>query len=63
MILTLLLIVGAACVAAIGSSVIMSWASNRSALANMVLGSLLAIAVLVAALIIALLMTRATFSG
>jgi hypothetical protein len=42
-----------ACVLAVLASIVMSWASNRSALWNMAFGGVLALAVLVGALIIA----------
>jgi hypothetical protein len=52
----LILIAGG--VLAVLASIVMSWASNRSSLWNMMLGGVLAVAVLAGALIIAYLFTR-----
>ena len=59
--LALLLIAGAACALGVGASVVMTWASGRSALANMVFAGLLLIAVLLGALAIALVMTQSVY--
>jgi hypothetical protein len=56
------IVFGAGAIAAV-ASIVMSRASDRSALFNMVLGGVLAFAVLAGALIIAWLMTRAVFPG
>jgi hypothetical protein len=61
MIGTLLLVAAAGCLFGLIASVIMSWASDRSALWNMVIGGVLALAVLVSALGIAVLLTRAAY--
>ena len=63
MLVTILVVIASAAVLGLLASVVMSWASNRSALFNMVLGAMLAVAVLAGALIIAYLMTRATYPG
>jgi hypothetical protein len=59
--LTILAIVAAAGFVAAAASVVFSWAGNRPAAWNMVLGGLLAVAVLGGAVIIAWLMTRAAW--
>ena len=59
--LTLALIVIAACAFGFLASLVMSWASNRSALWNMVFGGVLAFAVLAGALLIAYLLTRRAY--
>ena len=51
----------AVCICGVLASAIMSWASNRSALFNMVFGGILAVGVLAAALIIAFLLTQAAY--
>ena len=61
MLTTVLAIVLAACGLAVLASVVMSWATRRSALWSMLIGALLAVAVLVGAVIIAFLMTRAAY--
>jgi hypothetical protein len=48
-----------ACALAVGASVVMSRASDHSAMWNMILGGFLALAVLAGALLIAYFMTRA----
>jgi hypothetical protein len=55
---TLILIVAGAAAAAFAASVIMSGAANRSALWNLGLGAVLAVAVLIGALVIAYALTR-----
>lgn len=59
--LTLALIVVTACVFSLLASLVMSWASNRSALWNMVFGGVVAFALLAGALIIAYFLTRAAY--
>jgi uncharacterized membrane protein YeaQ/YmgE (transglycosylase-associated protein family) len=59
--LKLVAVLIAACVCGVIASAIMSWASNRSALFNMVFGGVLAVGVLAAALIIAFLLTQAAY--
>jgi ABC-type Mn2+/Zn2+ transport system permease subunit len=54
-------VIAGACVFGVLASVVMGWASNRSALWNMVFGGVLALAVLAGAVIIAFLLTRAAF--
>jgi hypothetical protein len=61
--LTFLLVIAGACALAVGASIVMTRASNRSALWNMALGGALALAVLAAALLIAYFMTRAVYPG
>jgi hypothetical protein len=61
MIGTLLLVAAAGCLFGLIASAVMSWASNRSAVWNMVFGGVLALAVLAGALIIAILLTRAAY--
>jgi hypothetical protein len=61
MLLTIALVMVAAGILAMLASVVMSWASNRSALWNMVLGTVLAVAVLGGALMIAFLLTDAAY--
>jgi hypothetical protein len=56
--MVLIAVAGCALLASIG----MAWASNRSALWNMVLGGVLAFVVLAAAILIAWLMTSATYN-
>jgi hypothetical protein len=60
MLVALIIIVTAGAVAALASAA-MSWASNRSAVWNMVFGGALAFVVLACAPVIALLMTRAAY--
>ena len=59
--ITTLLILGAAGGIAIVASIVMTWASRRSAIWSMLLGGVLAVVALIGALIIALLLTRAAF--
>ena len=59
--LTLALIVIAACAFGFLTSLVMSWASNRSALWNMVFGGVLAFAVLAGALLVAYFLTRRAY--
>jgi hypothetical protein len=61
MLLEILIVLASACVFGVIASMIMVWASNRSPLWNMLLGGVLARAVLGGALIIAFLLTRAAF--
>jgi hypothetical protein len=61
MLVTILLVMVAVGVLAALASVVMAWASNRSALWNMALGGVLALAVLAGALVIAFLLTRAAY--
>jgi hypothetical protein len=61
MLITVLVIVAAACGLAMMASVVMTWASHRSAVWSMLLGGVLALAVLAGAVIIALLLTRAAY--
>jgi uncharacterized membrane protein YeaQ/YmgE (transglycosylase-associated protein family) len=61
MLISILIVVASAAVLGMLASVVMSWASNRSALFNMILGAVLALAVLAGALTIALFMTRAMY--
>ena len=61
MVVTILAVMVAAGVLAALASVVMAWASNRSALWNMAFGGVLALAVLVGALVIAFLLTRAAY--
>ena len=60
MLVQILLIAGAGAIA-VAASVVMMWASNRSALWNMVFGAALAVAVLAGVLLAALLLSRAAF--
>jgi hypothetical protein len=59
--LLILTVMAAVGVLAWTASAIMSWASSRSAVWNMVFGGVLALAVLGAALVIAILLTRAAY--
>ena len=59
--ITIAAIVFGAGAVGIVASIVMSRASNQSALFNMVLGGVLAVAVLAGALIIAYLLTQAMF--
>ena len=61
MLLTIMAVLAAVVVGGIIASAVMSWASNRSALFNMFFGGILAVGVIAAALIIAFLLTRATY--
>ena len=55
----MLLVIAGACVVAFLASVVMARSANRSALWSMAVGAVLAIVVLIMAVLIALLMTRA----
>ena len=57
----ILVVVAGACLFGVLTSALMSWASNRPALWNMVFGGFLALAVLAGALLIAFVLTRATY--
>ena len=61
--LTLALIIVLACAFGFLASLVMSWASDRSALWNMVFGGILAFAVLAGALVIAYFLTRRAYPG
>ncbi len=61
MVATILAVVAGACAIGLLASVVIAWASNRSAAWNMAFGALCGLAVLAAALLIALLLTRAAF--
>ena len=61
MLLTILVVVAGACLIGLLASIVIAWASNRSAAWNMMFGALCGLAVLLAALLIALLLTRAAF--
>lgn len=53
-------VLAGACAVAIAASIVMSWASNRSALWNMVVGGALAFGIFVAiAVLVAVIMRRA----
>ena len=58
---TVLLVTAAAAACAVVAGAVMTWASNRSALWNMAFGTVLALAAIAAALLIAFLMTRAAY--
>jgi hypothetical protein len=60
-VLVVLLIFLGACIAGMLASMVMVWSSNRSALFSMLVGGLLAVGVLVCALLIAWLLTRAAY--
>ena len=59
--LKIMAVLSAVCICGAIASAIMSWASNRSALFNIVFGGILAAAVLAAAVIIAFLLTQAAY--
>lgn len=61
MLSTILVVVAGACLIGLLASIVIAWASNRSALWNMAFGVICGLAVLAAALVIALLLTRAAF--
>ena len=61
MAIMILLVFAAACLFGLIASVVMTWASNRSPLWNMVFGGVLALAVLAGALVIAILLTRTAY--
>jgi hypothetical protein len=63
MLVEILIVTACACAFGVLASVVVSWASNRSALWNMAFGAVLAFAALAGALIIAFLLTRAAFSN
>jgi ABC-type Mn2+/Zn2+ transport system permease subunit len=58
---TLLVIALATCVVGLAASVVMAWASNRSALFNLAFGGVLALAVLAGGVLIAYLLTRVAY--
>lgn len=58
---TVVLVMAAAAACAVIVGAVMVWASSRSALWNMAFGTVLALAAIAAALIIAFLMTRAAY--
>ncbi len=58
---TLLTVVAGACLIGLLASVVIAWASNRSAAWNMAFGALCALVVAAAALLVAWLLTRAAF--
>lgn len=58
---TILIVIAGGCVFGIIASVVMSWASTRSALWNMMFGGILAFGVLAGALIIALVLARTAY--
>jgi hypothetical protein len=60
-VLVVLLIFLGACIAGMLASMVMVWSSNRSALFSMLVGGLLAVGVLICALLIAWLLTRAAY--
>ena len=62
MIVAIILVSVAACALAAVASFVITRASNRSALSNMVLGGVLALAVLAGAIFIAFFMARAMYS-
>ena len=55
------LVLIAVVVVGLAASAVMTWASDRSALWNMVFGGVLALAVMAGALVIAYLLTRAAY--
>ena len=57
----ILLLLIAVAVVGLAASAVMSWASDRSALWNMVFGGVLALAVLAGAIVIAYFLTRAAY--
>ena len=61
MLVTVLIVIGGACLFGVLTSIVLSWASNRSALWNMAFGGILALAVLAGALIIAIVLARTTY--
>ena len=61
MIGTILTVIVGACLIGVVASMVIVWASNRSAVWNMAFGVLCGLAVLAAGLLIALLLTRAAF--
>jgi hypothetical protein len=58
---TFLIVLAGACVAAVALSWVMSWASNRSALWNMLFGGFFVFVVFAGAVLLAYLLTRAAF--
>ena len=59
----ILMILLGVCACGVVASVVMVWASNRSALSSMIVGGVLAVVVLACALLIAYLITRAAYPG
>ncbi len=60
--LPLLVLITCAGATAVAASIVMVWASNRSAVWNMVFGAALAVAVIAGALLLALVFTRTALS-
>jgi hypothetical protein len=61
MLLTFLLVMAGACALSLAASVLMAWASNRSALWNMMFAVVFLLAVLAGVLLIAFLLTQTAF--
>lgn len=61
MFVAILLALIAVVVAGLAASAVMTWASSRSAIWNMLFGGVLAVGVLAGALVIAYLLTRAAY--
>ncbi len=61
MLVIIVLVLIAVVVVGLAASAVMTWASDRSALWNMVFGGVLALAVMAGALVIAYLLTRAAY--
>jgi len=61
MLVIIVLVLIAVVVVGLAASAVMTWASSRSALWNMVFGGVLALAVMAGALVIAYLLTRAAY--
>ena len=61
MLVIIVLVLIAVVVVGLAASAVMTWASGRSALWNMVFGGVLALAVMAGALVIAYLLTRAAY--
>ena len=55
------LVLAGACAVAIAASIVMSWASNRSALWNMVVSGALAFGIFAAIAMLVIVMTRRAF--
>jgi hypothetical protein len=60
-VVVIVLILAGACVLGIAASVVMSWASNRSALWNMVFSGVLVFTVFAALALVVIVLTRAAF--
>jgi hypothetical protein len=58
---SILAVIVGACLFGLVASIVIAWASNRSAAWNMMFGAACGLAALLAALLIALLLTRAAF--